>query len=58
MSIEDDEQLYYICGRCRHKIYFLVTEDAPVPCTECGFEHKSRLVTDVPSETKIDLSEF
>lgn len=47
---------YYICGRCGYKIFYLKNEERPNPCTECGWEHETLGVNDIPSEIKIDLN--
>jgi len=33
--VKDDEQTFYICGNCKEKIFYLKTEEPPVPCPEC-----------------------
>jgi DNA-directed RNA polymerase subunit RPC12/RpoP len=34
-KVKDDEQTFYICGNCKEKIFYLKTEEPPVPCPEC-----------------------
>ena len=34
-QVRDDEQTYYICGQCKEKIFYLKSEEPPVPCPEC-----------------------
>lgn len=34
-KIREDEQTYYICGQCGEKIFYLKTDEPPVPCPEC-----------------------
>ena len=34
--VKDDEQNFYICGQCKEKIFYLKSEEPPVPCPECN----------------------
>lgn len=59
MSVNrDDVQNSYTCGNCRNTILYLATDEAPVPCPECGYHHKSRPVSDVPPIVKLDLNKY
>lgn len=51
-----DEQRWYVCGQCGDEQYYLIDEEPPVPCPDCGWEHKSVRKYDLPSEIKVDLS--
>jgi rubrerythrin len=53
-----DEQKWYICGQCKDPQYYLVGEEPPVPCPDCGYHHKGRDYRDVPPEIKVDLGAF
>ena len=53
---QDDMQKYYVCGQCNDKQYYLVGEEKPVPCPDCGWNHADRKKYDVPDEIRIDLN--
>lgn len=53
-----NKQLFYICGQCKDKQYYLVNEAPPIPCPDCGWCHKDRLKYSLPSEVKLDLSQY
>jgi len=55
---DDDEQSSYICGNCKYEIFYLSSDEPTVPCPECGYIHKERSVTNVPSEIKLDLTQY
>ena len=52
------EQKFYICGRCKSKIFSLKDEEHTVPCPDCGWNRKEKDPYDVPAEHKIDLSQY
>ena len=61
----EKRQNSYICGQCKLEILYLVGEEPPVPCPECGLDlhstawrRKGRDRYDVPSEIKLDLSKY
>lgn len=33
---EDRKYSWYVCGKCKHEIYRLKSEDNVIPCNECG----------------------
>lgn len=53
-----DEQKFYICGQCGDEQYYLIGEEPPVPCPDCGWVHKARKKHDIPAEIKVDLGAF
>lgn len=53
---QEDRQRYYICGQCKDKQYYLVNEEPPIPCPDCGYIHKDRDKYSVPSRIKIDIT--
>ena len=55
---QDDVQNYYICGQCKDKQRYLVGEDKPIPCPDCGWQHGDRKKYDVPDEIRIDLNRY
>lgn len=55
---KDDLQSNYVCGNCRQRIDFPSREEPPVPCPECGYEHRDLRITDVPSKIKLDLTQY
>jgi len=58
VTTKDDEQNWYICGKCKFKIFYLKSENPPTSCPECGWELGTRNINDVPSEIKLDLSQY
>lgn len=52
------EQTYYECGQCLDKIWYLKSEDPPIPCPDCGWWHKDKRKDDIPSEIKLDLTGY
>ena len=54
---KDDEQRFYVCGQCGDEQYYLVGEEPPVPCPDCGWNHKAR-EKELPAEIKLDLGQF
>ncbi len=56
--LKGDEQEYYSCGQCGSKIFNLIGEAPTVPCPDCGWYHKAKRKYDMPSEIKIDLSQY
>lgn len=54
----EDEQSFYICGQCGDKQYYLKTENPPETCPDCGWWHQSRRKDSVPSEIKLDLTQY
>jgi DNA-directed RNA polymerase subunit RPC12/RpoP len=36
--VKGDEQTFYICGNCKEKIFYLKTEEPPIPCPECDVD--------------------
>lgn len=52
---QDRKYIYYTCGQCRDKQYYLKSEEPPVPCPDCGWIHKEMKPSDVPSQVKLDL---
>ena len=47
---------WYKCGRCNHDIYYLKSETRPNPCTECGWEHETKRIYEIPSVVRLDLA--
>lgn len=48
------------CGQCGAENRYLVTEEAPELCRECGYSHKlhgTRKVNDIPSTIKVYLND-
>jgi len=55
---KDDEQNFYICGRCKSRIDYLKSEEPPDVCPECGWEGMAKTDTDIPNEIKLDLTQY
>ena len=54
--MRDADQTYYICGQCKDKQWYLKSEDAPIPCPDCGWEHRDQKKYDLPSEIKLPIT--
>ncbi len=60
-TIRDDEQTWYICGKCQQKVFYLKSEDPPIPCPDpdCNWHGKEmHYKRDIPPQIQVDLSEF
>jgi len=55
--LEDMENTYR-CGRCGYDIPYGINEEPVIPCPECGWAHKQRKPSDVPSVVKLDLTKY
>lgn len=55
---ELDEQMFYVCGQCKDKQWYLKTEDPPIPCPDCGWWHKDIDKYAVPDEIRLDLNNY
>ena len=53
-----DKEHFYICGQCGLKQYAQVGDDLPIPCVDCGYEHRDLPKYDLPSEIKLDLTKY
>ncbi len=56
-TIEDQEH-WYICGWCGFEQYSLKTEIQPVPCVDCGWVHREVKRYDLPTDIKLDLTQY
>ncbi len=59
----DDKYGFFICGQCKTKIEYLIVDGKPDICPDCSYEAKQgapieRSKTDVPSEVKLDLTQY
>lgn len=59
-NTREDRQGYYICGQCKTKIFYLLTDgrDSAVPCPDCGWSHADKDKRNIPSEIKLDLTKY
>lgn len=53
-----NKQTYYICGQCLDKQWHLVNEEPPIPCPDCGWCHKNQRKYELPTEIKLNLSQY
>ena len=56
--LHDDKQKFYVCGQCKTKIYYLVTDSPPDKCPECGWKHKAKKKSDIPRNIKLNLNNY
>jgi len=54
----EDKYGFYICGQCGSKIEYLITDGISDKCPDCDYEHLDRDKYDVPSEIKLDLTQY
>ncbi len=56
----EDKQGTYLCGRCVTPIFYLISEGKPsqIPCPDCGYAHGERPYMQLPSDIRIDLSQY
>lgn len=52
------QEHFYICGQCGIEQYAVVGEEAPVPCVDCGYSHRELKKYDIPSEIKLNLTQY
>lgn len=57
---KDDIYGWYTCGRCKTPIEYLMNEGkkSQIPCPDCGYYGGEKDFEDVPSEVKIDLTQY
>ncbi len=58
MRVSENKLLFYVCGRCDTKIWHGKDEEPQIPCPDCGYYHKDRDYHDIPSEIKVNFSDF
>ncbi len=58
MSTKDDEQGFYVCGRCRSEQFYLKSSGPETPCNVCGYMGLDKDYTVLPSEIKLDLTQY
>jgi len=56
----EDKQGTYRCGRCNTDIFFLLSEgkESSIPCPDCSWTGGEKKEKDVPSQIKIDLTQY
>jgi hypothetical protein len=62
---DENKYGYYKCGQCGAIVEYLLSEGIPDICPDassasgdCAYEHKTRDKYDVPSEIKLDLTQY
>jgi DNA-directed RNA polymerase subunit RPC12/RpoP len=60
MTVKDDEQGYYYCGKCRTKIFYLLSDgkESAMPCPDCDWNGAERKYKDIKFPIKMDLNQF
>lgn len=53
-----DRGAFYICGKCKGKIFYEIARGRPRICPECGYGHGERPVNDIPSTVRLNLNEI
>jgi uncharacterized protein (DUF983 family) len=56
-AFPNDDGAFYRCGKCKGNIYYVKSEKKPQRCPECGYEHGTRDVNDIPRVVKLLLNE-
>ena len=56
----EDLQGSYICGRCGAEMFYLLSagKASAIPCDDCGFYGGDKPYDTLPSEIKIDLTQY
>jgi len=57
-QLQDDQQNYYICGRCRTQQFYLSSDEPNPVCDVCGYEGLGNRYEDVPTEVKLDINQY
>lgn len=55
---QDDQQGFYLCGRCHTKQFYLLNNDPNSVCDVCGYEGQGRPYTTLPSNIKLDITQY
>lgn len=58
MSVRDDEQAYYICGRCHSQQFYLLLASPNSPCDVCGYLGFDKPYTSLPTQIRMDLNQY
>ena len=60
MSLNEDLQGTYICGRCKMPIFYLLSEgkDSQIPCPECDYYGGEKPYDILPAEIRLDLTRY
>ena len=53
-----DQEHHYVCGQCGYEQYALKSEELPIPCVDCGWVHRAERKYDLPSDIKMDLTQY
>ena len=53
-----DKEHFYICGQCGYEQYAIISDELPVPCVDCGWVHRDKKKYQIPSEIKLDLTQY
>ena len=54
--IGDRKWAYYECGQCKTPIEYRKTDNPPIPCPDCGWNHGTRKKRDIPEEIKYPIN--
>ena len=54
----EDEESFYVCGQCGLEQYYLKSDEPPVPCIDCGWEHKAMKKFDLPDKIRLSLNQY
>ncbi len=47
---------YYMCGQCKTPIEYLPSDEPPIPCPDCGWNHGARKKREIPEEIKYPIN--
>lgn len=56
----EDEQAWYVCGKCKQKVFYLKKDGRPERCTDpdCDWTGGELDPSDVPAEFKLGLTNY
>ena len=54
----ETKEHHYVCGQCGLEQYAVVGQELPVPCVDCGWNHRAKKKHDLPSDVKMDLTKY
>jgi DNA-directed RNA polymerase subunit RPC12/RpoP len=56
--VRENLQTFYICGQCKTKQFYLISDSPDIPCPDCGWNHGAKKKKDIPSKIKLSLGEY
>ena len=54
----ETKETFYICGQCGFEQYAVIGEEPPVPCVDCAWPHRELKKYELPTDIKMDLTNY